>query len=73
MKSYPSLAHVLSHRRSTYHDREDQVMDRPLVVFLGSSHVSRQRGATLIDQHMDLATQFCSVCRVLARLLTTQR
>lgn len=62
---------VLSHRGSMYNDREDQVIDRPLVVFVGSSHVNRQRCATLIDQHMYLATQFGSVCWVLARLLTT--
>lgn len=65
-------AQVLLHRGTTDNYREDQVIDRPFVVFVRARDVKRQRSTTLIDQDMDLATELSSIRWVLACLLTTQ-
>ena len=36
------------------HDRENEIIDRPLVVLVGTGDVQSQGGATLVDQNMNL-------------------
>jgi hypothetical protein len=58
--------------RTINHDRNDQVISRPLVMFIGSSNVQGQRGSVFIDQQMNLAALFASICGISARFFTTQ-
>jgi len=58
--------------RAINHDRNDQIIGRPLVVFIGSSHVQSQRCAVFIDQQMNLTALFASICGISARFFTTQ-
>ena len=54
-------------------NREEKIVRRPFVMFIGSGHMNRQRRPHLIDQNMDLRPAFASVGRVFARILTAQR
>ncbi len=59
--------------RTINHDGNDQVISRPLVMFIGSSNVQGQRGSVFIDQQMNLAALFASICGISACFFTTQR
>ena len=50
----------------------NQVISRPLVMLIGSSHLQSQWGTLLIDQNVDFGATFATVGRVLAGLGATK-
>jgi hypothetical protein len=51
----------------------DNLIDQPLIMLIGSRDIDRQRRTTRIHQEVNFAASFSSVYRTLARRLTTQR
>jgi hypothetical protein len=54
-------------------NRDNQIIRRPLVMFIGTRQDDSQGCTALIHQNMDLAAPFTSIGRVLPGLFTTQR
>lgn len=63
---------VLGGRRTFDQDRQDQSRDVPLVVFIGAGDMNGQGSASLVDQNVDLASEFSSISRILAGIFATQ-
>jgi len=49
----------------------DQILDRPLVMFVGARDPDGQGRTQLIDQQMDFATQFASIRWIFTRFGTS--
>jgi hypothetical protein len=56
-----------------YRDGNEQVISRPLVVFVGSGHAQGKRRAVFIDQQVNLAALLTSICGISTRFFATQR
>lgn len=59
--------------RSLDHNRDDQVVSRPLVMRIGPGQHHCQRCATLVDQKMYFSAAFAVIRGVFARLFAAQR
>ena len=55
------------------HNRDDQVVSRPLIMAVGAGNENGQRCTAFVNQQVDFAAAFPSIRRVLARLLAAQR
>lgn len=64
---------VLRGRRPFDQDRQDQGRHRPLVVFVGASHMDGQRRSALVNQDVDFASYFSAISRILACIFAAQR
>ncbi len=64
---------MLLTRWAWHHDRENQVIGRPFVVFVGARDMNGQRRAPFIHQNVGFAPLFGSIGRVLSRLIAAQR
>jgi hypothetical protein len=58
--------------RPVNHDRQDQIISRPPVVFIGPRDVQRQGRPVFIHHQMDFATLFAPIGRIAASLLPAQ-
>ena len=63
---------VLLTRRTRYHDRENQVVSRPLVVRVRPRDVNSQRRPAFLDPNVYLAPPFRPIGRIFACVLATQ-
>lgn len=54
------------------HNREDEVIDRPLVMLIGAGDVQGQRSATLVNQEMDLGPALSTIRWIAAGSSSTQ-
>lgn len=66
-------AHMLIRSRSPYHYMQNQIVQRPFVMLIGSCDPNGQRSTPLIDQKMDFAALFGPISRIIARVAATQR
>jgi hypothetical protein len=58
--------------RSRDHNRDNQLVSRPLIMFIRPRHVDGQWRTALVHQEMDFAPPFAPIRRVGARLLPAQ-
>ena len=63
---------VLIFRRSPNHNMQNQVIERPFIVLIGSRDPNGQQSAALIDQNMDFAALFGSISGMIVRITVTQ-
>ena len=64
---------MLIRSRSLYHDMQNQIVQGPFVMLIGSCDPNGQRSTPLIHQKMNFATLFGSISRIMARVAATQR
>lgn len=65
--------HMLNRSRSSHHNLQDQIIQRPFVMHIGSRDPHGQWSAALIHQKMDLAAGFGSIGRIITRICAAQR
>jgi hypothetical protein len=66
-------AHMLVRSGTLYHNMQDQIVQRPFIMQIGSRDPNCQRSTALIDQNMDLAALFGSIGGIIARIAAAQR
>ncbi len=59
--------------RAWHNNRDDHLIDQPLVMRVRAGNVDRQRSATPIDQNMNFTAALAAVYRTLACVFATQR
>lgn len=64
---------VLLRIRSFDNNMDDQIINRPFIMFICSSNMNCEWRSSFINQNMDFGSRFCSICRIFARFFTSQR
>ena len=64
---------MLFFRRAGDHNRKDQVIDRPLIMFVSTGKMNCQRSTALVNQDMNLGPAFTAVGGIASSSFSTKR